>query len=358
MPAPDLVVAGAGIIGLCCATAAARRGLTVALAGQPRSGEASAAAAGMLAPSVEKAAGPAHRFALAARDFYPSYLEDLADLTGIRVPLNRLGVLQVALTEKGVTGLRKAASLESQWIDRTALGLLEPTLAHALGGVLNPDDGSVDNVILLAALEELVTRTAGIRRVAGAVTSVAASTGSASVTLDSGEVITAGYVALAPGAWGGQVAGAPYLAAVSPSRGQLVSYDAIGLRHVTYGPRGYLVPRTAGTLLAGSTMENVGFTPGTTPEGIARVRSAAEEIAPALAVSGVNATWAGLRPVTPDMLPILGADPENRRIVYACGHSRNGILLAPLTGESVAELVTEEPLSHDLSQFHPARFSG
>jgi glycine/D-amino acid oxidase-like deaminating enzyme len=105
-------------------------------------------------------------------------------------------------------------------------------------------------------------------------------------------------------------------------------------------------------------MEHVGFTPGTTPEGIARVRSAAEEIAPALAVSGVNATWAGLRPVTPDMLPILGADPENPRIVYACGHSRNGILLAPLTGESVAELVTEEPLSHDLSQFHPARFSG
>ncbi|MGK2963222.1 MAG: NAD(P)/FAD-dependent oxidoreductase [Gemmatimonadaceae bacterium] len=358
MPAPDLVVAGAGIIGLCCATAAARRGLTVVLAGQPRIGEASAAAAGMLAPSVEKSAGPAHRFAIASRDFYPSYLEDLAELTGVRVPLNRLGILQVALTEKGVKGLRKTASPESQWVDRTALASLEPTLSHALGAVLNPDDGSVDNVILLAALEELVTRTRGIRRIAAAVTGVSSETESASVTLEAGEVITARHVALAPGAWGGQVAGAPYLAAVTPSRGQLVSYDAIGLRHVTYGPRGYLVPRTAGTLIAGSTTENVGFSPGTTPEGIARVRSAAEEIAPALAVSGVNATWAGLRPVTPDMLPILGPDPENPRIVYACGHSRNGILMAPLTGETVAELVTEEPLSHDLSQFHPARFSG
>jgi len=358
MPAPDLVVAGAGVIGLCSATAAARRGLTVILVGQPRSGEASAAAAGMLAPSVEKSAGPAHRFALAARDFYPSYLEDLAELTGIRVPLNRLGVLQVALTEKGVTGLRRTASPESQWIDRPGLASLEPTLSHALGAVLNPEDGSVDNVILLAALEELVQRTPAIQRVAAAVTGVSSGIGSASVRLDTGEVIAAGHVALAPGAWGGQVEGAPYLAAVSPSRGQLVSYDAIGLRHVTYGPRGYLVPRTAGSLVAGSTTENVGFSPGTTPEGIARVRSAAEEIAPALAVSGVNASWAGLRPVTPDMLPILGADPENSRIVYACGHSRNGILMAPLTGETVAQLVTEEPLLHDLSQFHPARFSG
>jgi glycine oxidase len=105
-------------------------------------------------------------------------------------------------------------------------------------------------------------------------------------------------------------------------------------------------------------MEQVGFDSDTTPEGLAKVRSAAEEIAPGVAVARVNASWAGLRPVTPDMLPILGLDPANERIVYACGHSRNGILLAPLSGETVAELVTEEPVSHDLSQFHPARFSG
>jgi glycine oxidase len=163
---------------------------------------------------------------------------------------------------------------------------------------------------------------------------------------------------LSPGAWGASIRGAELLSAVKPNRGQMVSYDAIGLRHVTYGPRGYLVPRTAGTIVAGATMEDVGFDSSTTPEGLARVRSAAEEIAPALAVGTVNASWAGLRPVTPDMLPLLGPDPSNPRIVYACGHSRNGILLAPLTGETVAALVTEEPMSHDLSQFHPARFSG
>ncbi len=358
MKTPDVIVIGGGIIGLCSATAIARRGLTVSLVSQNREGEASGAAAGMLAPSVEKSTGPAHRFAVAARDFYPTYLEELAELTGIRVPLNRLGVLQVALTERGVSGLRRTASPESEWLERAQITRLEPTLGHALGGVLNPDDGSVDNVMLLAALEELTNRSDHIARIDASATRVSADDTSVSVVLSTGEVLTAEYAVIAPGAWGAQIAGATCLSAVAPSRGQMVSYPAIGLRHVTYGPRGYLVPRTAGNLLAGSTMESVGFTVGTTPEGLARVRSAAEEIAPALAIASVNATWAGLRPVTPDMLPILGPDPSNPRIVYSCGHSRNGILLAPLSGETAAALITEEPLLHDLSQFHPARFSG
>ena len=354
----DVVVIGGGIIGLSSATAIARRGLRVALVSEPRTGEASAAAAGMLAPSVEKSSGPAHRFAIAARDMYPAYLEDLADLTGIRVPLNRLGVLQIALSSRGVTGLRKTAPADSEWVDRSELAKLEPTLGHALGAVLNANDGSVDNVMLLSALEELAAREKLITRISDAGTELTHDQVSVQVTLASGTTISASHVVLSPGAWGASIRGAELLSAVKPNRGQMVSYDAIGLRHVTYGPRGYLVPRTAGTIVAGATMEDVGFDSSTTPEGLARVRSAAEEIAPALAVGTVNASWAGLRPVTPDMLPLLGPDPSNPRIVYACGHSRNGILLAPLTGETVAALVTEEPMSHDLSQFHPARFSG
>lgn len=354
----DVIVVGGGIIGLCSATSIARRGLKVTLIAEPRSGESSVAAAGMLAPSVEKSTGPAHKFAVAGRDLYPSYLEELAEETGIRVPLNRLGVLQVALSERGVQGLRKTAAPDSTWLDRAELATLEPTLGHALGAVHNPDDGAVDNVILLSALEHLVSASRLITRVAGSALRVEAGAASLRVALESGEKLEASHVVLAPGAWGGQIGGAGYLGSIQPSRGQLVSYDTIGLRHVTYGPRGYLVPRTAGTVIAGSTMENAGFVSETTPEGLAKVRSAAEEIAPALAIAHVNASWAGLRPVTPDMLPILGCDPGDPRIVYACGHSRNGILLAPITGETVAELVTEEPLSHDLSQFHPARFSG
>lgn len=354
MKTADTVVIGAGIIGLCVARALAKKGRSVVLAGDHRSGEASRAAAGMLAPSVEQSEGPAHAFSLAARDFYPDYLEELADETGIRVPLNRLGILQVALTENGVKGLRKTSPPGSSWLDRSQLGDLEPTLGHALGAVMNPDDGAVDNVILMSALAESVEKLTGVTLMEA--TAVSVSRELPRVETRSGEILESETVVVAGGAWSGMIDGVEALAAVSPCRGQLVSYKTTGLRHVTYGPRGYLVPRSSGTIVAGSTMEYVGFDSGTTPEGLAKVRSAAEEIAPALAVSSIAREWAGLRPVTPDMLPIIGRDETCDHIIYAAGHSRNGILMAPLTGETVAALALGESQSHDLSQFRPGRF--
>jgi len=103
-------------------------------------------------------------------------------------------------------------------------------------------------------------------------------------------------------------------------------------------------------------MENVGFDPATTDEGLARVRSSSEQIAPALSITPMQRSWAGLRPVTPDLLPIIGPDPEHASVVYACGHSRNGILLAPLTADVVASLIAGEQVAYDLSQFRPDRF--
>lgn len=352
----DTIVVGGGCVGLAIAGAAARRGKKVLVVSETRNGEASRAAAGMLAPSVEQSTGPAHGFAIAARDFYPEFLETLADSTGIRVPLNRLGILQVALSERGVRGLQKTAPKESRWLHREELNELEPTLGHALGAVYNPDDGAVDNVILMSALTAQAEMSRLISTVHGAATGVLARDTGVQVDLGSGDSVSGEDVVLAPGAWGGSIAGAPILAAVTPCRGQLVSFGPIGLRHVTYGPTGYLVPRASGTIIAGSTMENVGFDTSTTPKGLAKVHTSAEQIAPALAVAQVVAEWAGLRPVTPDMLPIIGRDPERPRIVYACGHSRNGILLAPLTGEVVASILAGEPLGHDLSQFRPGRF--
>lgn len=308
----------------------------------------------MLAPSVEQSDGPAHDFAVAARDFYPDYLEDLADETGIRVPLNRLGILQAALTERGVKGLRRTAGANSRWLDRSELAELEPTLGHALGAVMNPDDGAVDNIVLMSALEESVEKTAGISRRDATVVRISRSV--PAVELDTGETLEAETVVVAAGAWSRSIPGATGLNEVAPCRGQLVSFRGTGLRHVTYGPRGYLVPRSSGTIVAGSTMEYVGFDSTTTPEGLAKVRSAAEEIAPGLAISPITLEWAGLRPVTPDMLPVIGRDETAAHIIYAAGHSRNGILMAPLTGETVAALSVGESPSHDLSQFRPGRF--
>jgi glycine oxidase len=309
----------------------------------------------MLAPSVERAIGPAHDFGIAARDRYPSYIEFLAERTGIRVPLNRRGILQVALSDKGIKGLKKSAPPMSRWLDAKELRELEPALARAVGAVLNPDDGAVDNTVLLAALLKLVSTSARIEKVEDAVTGVEPRESSGTVRTRSGATHSARHVVLAAGAWVGRIRGATFGTAVTPSRGQLVSYSTSPLGHVAYGPRGYVVPRGDSTI-GGSTMENVGFDAATTNEGVAKVRSASEEICPSLSRSTAARSWAGLRPVTPDMLPIIGPDPEHPSLVYACGHSRNGVLMAPLTGDLIADLVTGTPLSFDLAQFRPDRF--
>ena len=309
----------------------------------------------MLAPSVEQATGSAHDFAIAARDRYPSYVEYLAERTGVHVPLNRRGILQVAITEKGVKGLKKTAPSSAQWMEADELRKLEPSLGHALGAMFNVGDGAVDNTILLGALQKLIAKNQHISRVASTVTKIVLRAGSSDVILEDKSQRTAERVVLAAGAWVGKITGARFAGAVKPARGQLVSYSSTPLRHVAYGPRGYVVPR-ADSLIGGSTMEDVGFDSKTTPAGIKKVRAAAEEICPVLESTQNVTAWAGLRPVTPDMLPIIGADPEYASLLYACGHSRNGVLMAPLTGDIIADLVTGSPLSHDLAQFRPDRF--
>ncbi|MEO8909550.1 MAG: FAD-dependent oxidoreductase [Gemmatimonadaceae bacterium] len=349
------MVVGGGLIGLAAAVALAERGVPVTLIGEHRRGEASPAAAGMLAPSVERAVGSAHDFAIAARDRYPSYLEFLAERTGIRVPLNRLGILQVALSEKGIKGLKKSALPTTIWLDAKELREMEPALSHGVGAMFNRDDGAVDNTALIAALEKLVTANALITSIDDAVTAIDPHESSVSVRTKSGAKHSAARVVIAAGAWAGQIQGARLARAVEPARGQLVSYPMSPLRHVAYGPRGYVVPRGASTI-GGSTMESVGFDASTTDTGIAKVRTAAEEICLALVATGTSSSWAGLRPVTPDMQPLIGVDPECSSLFYACGHGRNGVLMAPLTGDLIADLVTGAPLSRDLSQFRPDRF--
>jgi len=350
----EVIVVGGGLIGLAVSAALAERGVEVTLVGEHRPGEASPAAAGMLAPSVERAPGPAHQFGIAARDRYPSYVEFLAERTGVKIPLNRLGILQVAFNEKGIKGLKKSALPTSRWLDAKELQHFEPALPHALGAMFNAQDGAVDNVVLLEALNKFCSSNKWIERFEGAVKSVKPGDKSCTVSMTSGEERNAPRVVLAAGAWTGKISGARLAKSVRPARGQLVSYSSTPLRHVAYGPSGYVVPRGNATI-AGSTMEDVGFDPTTTEAGIKKVRAAAEEICPVLASSTTQA-WAGLRPVTPDLLPMIGPDPKHPSLIYACGHSRNGVLMAPLTGDLIADLVTESPLSHDLSQFRPDRF--
>lgn len=308
----------------------------------------------MLAPSIERADGAANEIAVAARDRFPSYVEWLRERTGLDVPLNRLGILQVAITPAGVKGLRRNPNPVAQWLERAELIAEEPALSHALGAMYSPHDGCVDTVKLLEALDALLARSPLVRRAQARVTSVSASANSVTVTDAKGVKHEAGHVVIAAGAWSSQIAGARYAQVVEPVRGQLISYDMVPCRHTLYGPRGYLVPRGPITI-GGSTTERVGFAHGTTQDGIDKVRSAAEEICPALAISRVSRAWSGFRPVTPDLLPMIGPDPDAPRIIYATGHSRNGILLAPLSADLVADMVFEAVLNFDLAQYRPGR---
>ena len=310
----------------------------------------------MLAPSVERATGPAHDFAVAARDRYPAYVAFLADRTGIQVPLNRSGILQVALSAKGIKGLKKTALPTARWLDAGELQELEPALSHAVGAMFNPDDGAVDNTILVNALETFASRSSLIAMIDDAVVGIDAAKSSASVTTRSGNRIRCG--ARHPGR---RSMGGPDPRRGARARGRArradSSYLTRQLQCATW-PTG----REATSCLA-VTRRSEAARWKTSPSTRIRLRRASRKFdrrrrrfVPRLASGGIARSWAGLRPMTADTLPLIGADPRHESLIYACGHGRNGVLMAPLTGDLIADLVTGTPLSHDLSQFRPDRF--
>lgn len=355
----DILVIGAGLAGLCSAAAIVRQGMTVLLLESNERGQASSAAAGMLAPGVERSAGAAHRFALAARDHYPAFIEALATVTGMRVQLSRAGVLEVALSERAADAQRRLLPPGAEWLDAAAVAGLEPALAHVAGAILHPADGFVDNVALVAALRSLLDRDRLVTLRPARAAAISFSGQAARVHTESGDSYEAGAIVLAAGAWSSGIAGLPRPLPIEPVRGEMIALSEAGtgpaLRHATYGPRGYVVPRATETLV-GSTMDRVGFDARTTEQARAELQAAAAEISPSLGALQVVRQWAGIRPLTPDGLPILGRDPDRERLLYACGHSRNGILLGPLTGDCVAALAAGGTPAYDLRPFVVTRF--
>ena len=354
-PTADVLIVGAGLIGLSCAAAAAERGFSVLVVGQAKSGQASLAAAGLLAPSIERAAGSADAFGVAARDRYPSYVEWLREKCGIDVPVNRDGIIQVALSDAGVRGLRRGMSGSAEWLDANALHELEPALKHGLGGVIHPNDGAVDNVRLHEALLATVRSNRRVALVDDAVLEIDFQ-GEINAIGQTGTRYRADRIVVSAGAWSNLIRGLPHSIPVEPVRGQMISYEGVSLSRAVYGPTGYVVPRASGRTLVGATTEHVGFESVTTAEGVARLRRTAAEILPSLAeVEPVDA-WSGLRPMSADLHPVLGVDPDEPRLIYATGHSRNGVLMTPLTGDCVAAILSGEALPVDIEAFSIARF--
>jgi glycine oxidase len=355
----DVAVAGGGIIGLSVAWAARRRGLSVAVLERDRTGDgASHVAAGMLAPVSEAEYGEAARrllqLGLRSAAMWPAFAERLREASGIDPGLRRTGTLIAARDAD------EARELERQLELRRSLGLpvlrlrgseareREPALAPTVRLALEaPDDHAVDPRAAVAALREACLREGVLVREHETVAAVAvdeAQRRATGLTLAGGEHVEAGRVVVAAGAWSAAVgvaeedAGVP----VRPVKGQIVRLrDPAGpglLERVLRFQGGYLVPRGDGRYVLGATVEERGFDLSATAGGVYELLRDAHELLPGLSELQIEELSVGLRPGTPDNTPVIG-EGAVAGLIWACGHHRNGVLLAPLTAQLVESLL-------------------
>jgi glycine oxidase len=349
----DAVVIGDGLIGLSTAYELARASAAVCLVGAAHEGAASAAAAGLLAPSIGTLSDPVRRIFDASLSRYPQFLSRVQRFDPT-LQLQR-GLLEVIPDERSApTKLPSNAVL----LDQREVAELEPELSAPFGAVLHRDDSAIDNVRLVRALRMAVSAEATIdRREKTRATRIDVTRQSAAVHLDDGVELAADWVVLAAGAWSPQIAGLPRAVPVSPLKGQMLSLSSsrAALSRPIMGADVYIVPRRD-EIVVGATVERAGFDLTVTDNAIDQLRSAAVRLLPSLASAPIRRRWAGTRPATPDMLPIIGADPDVPRLIYACGHSKNGILLAPMTALAIASLVRGLPFEFELEPFAVTRF--
>lgn len=355
----DAIVIGAGLIGLAIADDLARRGFTVrVLDERPSHAGASWAGAGMLAPHPESARHEAfEQLCLRSFERYPSFVADLIERTGLDPELRTDGVLIVAPSEAAAERLRgrvrelRARAVDATWLDVSETRAAEPALgAHQHGAVLVAAGGQIDNRLLLAALEA-ACRGAGVTIERGAIgVQVEIENECVSGVRTKRERFTAAYVVNAAGAWAGRIPGVPSAAAVpvTPVKGQMLALSSAlpPIRRVTWLEDDYLVPRQEGRLLVGATSERAQFDGRVTAGAVQGLLASVLARLPMLADAALVETWAGLRPGTPDGLPYLGPTPVEG-YVLACGHYRNGILLAPVTAFLIAELVAGKRVELD-----------
>jgi glycine oxidase len=367
-PTSDVLVVGGGLVGCALARELASRGfeVTVVERGQPGE-EASWAAAGLLSPQSDaRAPGPFFDLGIESRAMYPEWTRELEDETKMAVGYRRIGILRCAFSEAE----REELLSRSLWQRRAGFALAERTAEEigsalegriareVVGGVFFPEDGVVDNRLLARALA-LSAERRGVRMLAGtaALRFRVADGVCRGVETAAGE-LSAGCVVDAAGAWAGFDPALPVPVPVEPVRGQIVVLRLPGraLPSVIESEDVYLVPRPDGTVLAGATVERVGFQKEVTAGALHGLTGAAIRLVPELARARFVEAWSGLRPGTPDGLPLLGRTAAVRGLLFAAGHYRNGVLLAPVTARVIADLVTDAS-SRDLSPFSPDRFA-
>jgi glycine oxidase len=367
----DVVIVGGGIIGGAIAFDLARRNLRVAvLDRQELMHEASWAAAGMLSPAPDSiAAIPMVPLGRASLAMYPKFIGAVENAFGGHTGFRTGGAIEIICdgdAERELTSLaalHHGLGLACEPLPLEEARNMEPSLGStARAAAFLPDECSIEPRALTAAVLAAAASAGAALCPGVAVTSLALDgkkcTG---VKTFSGEFFRAAHVVLAAGCWSSQISEAAPYAPTEPVRGQLAALRQSGapIRHVLRSERGYLVPRgveSPQTVVVGSTTEKAGYEKRVTAGGIEKILMTAHELAPALMNAEIVETWCGLRPGSPDQLPILGpVDIEG--LVFATGHYRNGILLAPITAKLIGEWIADRRTSLDWKAFSPLRFT-
>jgi glycine oxidase len=364
MAGRDVIVIGAGIIGCAVGRELARRGVSVRIFEARTVGAgATQASAGVLAPHIEgHHSGAFLELLVRSLGLYDDFVRDVSLDSGIPIEYRRCGSLEIATDEAAAGRLRAAAAggTGQRWLTTGEARGLEPPLPQSiLGALLVPAHGYVAVPALTDALVWAALKHGAQMEAAHRVASVRREGSGAAVVTDDGTKWSAADVVIAAGCWSGQIDRAgPAASAVKPIRGQLLrlAWPGAAPRHVLWGPDCYVVPWVDGTVLVGATAEDVGFDERATAAGVRDLLDAVCELLPDAWRATFIEARVGLRPATPDGLPIIGRSAQLPAVTYATGHFRNGILLAPLTAALVADLIVDGRSDAALSLTAPSRF--
>lgn len=346
----DVIIIGGGIIGLSLSIELRKRGTSVLILerGEPAR-ESSYAAAGMLVGSGFETPPQLRSLSAASAAMYPGFVHELEDESGMKCDLRNHGT--ICLFEK------PDYIDEAQMLDAGMVAKLEPAIKQVDGPAFLLKENSVDPRALGAAtLQAAIHR--GVSVASGnQVQEILLSAGRVAGVRTQNTEYHSNKVANCAGSWAVQIP--PLTIPTRPMKGQmlaLVGHPKDLVRHVVRAPEVYLVPRSDGRILAGATVEDVGYDKRTVSDTIQQMHRAAVALVPSLEKSRMHEDWAGLRPGSPDGLPLLG--PTSIPGYFAAtGHFRDGILLAPITARLMAQIISGETPGYDISAYSPSRFS-